>query len=310
MYNSFAPEGVLYGSAENTELIRSVAGLRLAQQTKRTVEAVAVSCGRTLDLKVDLCGMTGIIPYDKTVYSENGTPPKDIAVITRVGKPVCFKVTGFTETTDGETAILSRADAQRECIDDYLSYLLPGDVIGCRVTHTEKFGAFADVGCGVPALLPIDRISVSRISHASDRLRNGMDLRCIVSKTETGPFRLFLTLKEMLGTWEENAADFTPGQTVRGIVRGVEPYGVFIELAPNLSGLSEYSGDVEPGDEVAVYIKSIDRRKMKVKLVIVGKQGKAADPGLKYYVGEDVTHVYRFIYSAPGALKYMETDFS
>lgn len=307
MQNSFVPEGRLYGTAENTGYIRTEAGLRLAFQSNKTLEGIVTFCGRSLDLKVDLCGMTGIIPYSETVYSPEGEPAKDIAVITRVGKPVCFKITGFK---DDKTALLSRAAAQLECMENYVSYLLPGDVIKCRVTHTEKFGAFVDVGCGVTALLPIDCISVSRISHAEDRLRVGDDIKCAVKRVEKKPFRMFLTLKELLGTWEENAADFMPGQTVRGIVRGIEPYGIFIELAPNLSGLSEYREDVEPGDEVAVYIKSMDKKKMKVKLVIVGKQGKAQPAKLKYRTDDDVTHIYKFIYSTPDSNKLIETDFT
>ena len=308
MQNSYKPEGYLYGTAENTEYLKSEAGVRLASQIGKTLEGIVVSCGRSLDLTVDLSCMKGIIPHTETVYCADGGSIKDIAVITRVGKPVCFKVTGFT--ANGDIALLSRAEAQRECIDGYLSYLMPGDIIGCRVTHTEKFGAFADIGCGVPALLPIDCISVSRISHANDRVRPGDHLRCIVKKTEPEPFRVFLTLKEMLGTWEENAREFQPGQTVRGIVRGVEPYGVFVELTPNLSGLSEYRGDLEPGDEVAVYIKSIDPKKMKIKLVIVGRSGKASPTPLKYYVSDDVTHIYKFIYSSSVSPKLNETDFT
>lgn len=309
MTNGFVPEGSLFGTAENTELTGSEAGLRLARQSERIVEGVAVSCSRDLDLHVDLGAYDGVIPGEETVYTDGG-PVKDIAVISRVGKPVCFVVKELTGEGGVKTAVLSRAQAQKRCADGYLSYLRRGDVIDCRVTHTERFGAFADVGCGISALLPVDRISVSRISHASDRLRAGEDLRCVVYRTEHDPLRLFLSLRELLGTWEENAAAFSPGQTVIGIVRGVEPYGVFIELAPNLSGLSEYRSDVEPGDEVAVYIKSIDRTKMKVKLVIVGVRGKAGPAPVKYHVPENVNHIYSFIYSTPECPKLVRTDFT
>lgn len=309
MQNSFAPEGCLSGTKENTEFIRSEAGLRLAKETGKILESTAICCDRDLNLTVALGNIIGVIPKEEAVLPTDGSPVKDIAVITRVGKPVCFKVKDIVSDGGVRKAILSRAEAQKDCIDGYLSYLLPGDVIPCRVTHTEKFGAFVDVGCGVPALLPIDCISVSRISHASDRLRTAMTLRCIVRNIENGPFRMFVTLKELLGSWEENAAEFSPGQTVRGIVRGTEPYGVFIELAPNLSGLSEYRDDVNPGDEVAVYIKNTDGKKMKVKLVIVGRLEKSRQSELKYFTGADVTHIYRWLYSPPYADKIIETVF-
>ena len=49
----------------------------------------------------------------------------------------------------------------------------------------------------------------------------------------------------------------------------MEEYGVFVELAPNLTGLAEPYYDVKAGQKVSVYIKSILPEKMKVKLVIV-----------------------------------------
>ena len=75
--------------------------------------------------------------------------------------------------------------------------------------------------------------------------------------------RVSLSSRELFGTWEENAAKFTPGQTVPGIVRGIEDYGVFIELSPNLSGLSEPFDGISVGDSVSVFIKSIVPEKMK-----------------------------------------------
>ena len=81
--------------------------------------------------------------------------------------------------------------------------------------------------------------------------------------------RISLTHRELLGTWAQNAALFSVGETVRGVVRSIEPYGVFIELTPNLSGLAEPRADLRPGMAVSVYIKSILPQRMKVKLTII-----------------------------------------
>jgi ribosomal protein S1 len=72
-----------------------------------------------------------------------------------------------------------------------------------------------------------------------------------------------------LGTWQENASKFNTGETVSGIVRSVEAYGVFVELAPNLAGLAELRDGIKAGQNVSVYIKAIIPEKMKIKLVIV-----------------------------------------
>ena len=71
-----------------------------------------------------------------------------------------------------------------------------------------------------------------------------------------------------MGTWEENAEMFHSGETVNGVVRSIEPYGIFIELSPNLAGLAEPKPDVYVGQIASVYIKSINPDKMKIKLIL------------------------------------------
>ena len=89
-------------------------------------------------------------------------------MLTRVGRPTCFVITG-APGADGAWR-LSRRLAQRRCRED-LDRLQPGDILPCRVTHIESFGAFCDVGCGISALLPIDCLSVSRIQSPANRVQ-------------------------------------------------------------------------------------------------------------------------------------------
>lgn len=115
----------------------------------------------------------------------------------------------------------------------------------------------------------IENLSVSRICHPSDRLTVGQSILAAVRTVEPENRRISLTHRELLGTWAQNAALFSVGETVRGVVRSIEPYGVFIELTPNLSGLAEPRADLRPGMAVSVYIKSILPQRMKVKLTII-----------------------------------------
>ena len=163
--------------------------------------------------------------------------------------------------------LLSRRRVQELCWKTYLSLLLPGDIIPAKVTHLERFGCFVDIGCGIPSLIPIDTISVSRIAHPKDRFVAGQSIRAIVRSV--GETKICLSHKELLGTWEENAAQFSAGETVVGIVRSVESYGIFVELTPNLAGLAELKEQVLPGQCASVYIKALIPEKMKVKLVLV-----------------------------------------
>lgn len=322
METAYLPEGLLLSSARNRELTSSLDGLRRAMETGTVLEGTASLCDASLCLHVRfpaLPDVEGVIPREEALFARPGEMIKDIAILTRVGKAVCFKVVSVGEPDEiGQvTVLLSRRQAQEECARRYLSGLVPGDVIRGRVTHLESFGAFVDAGCGLSSLLSVDAISVSRIDHPRDRLRTGEVIWAAVRSVDASG-RLFLSMRELLGTWEENAARFRAGQTVTGIVRSVEDYGIFVELTPNLAGLAELRDNDRAaatdmvGHRAAVFIKSILPERMKVKLVLI--DGSSSDPPpeprFDYFItGETVSHIGRWVYSPPHALKRVETVF-
>lgn len=304
----FFPEGMLLNTAANRRRTRSEAALAEAAANEEVVEARAVLCDGDHNLHIEFPCMKGIIPYAEGALGIVEGTTRDIALISRVSKPVSVLVTGFETDENGQRQVIcSRRAAQEKCRRDYIDRLQRGDVIGARVTRLETFGAFCDVGCGVPALLPIAGISVSRISHPADRLYVGMDIYAVVSSVEDS--RICLSQRELLGTWEENAALFSQGETVMGIVRSVEDYGIFVELTPNLAGLAEPREGVCVGQRAGVYIKNILADKMKLKLVLIDTQDlQELPPPLRYFITEG--HIDRWQYSPSGCGKMIETVFT
>ena len=282
----FYPEGTLLKTAENTKYLSSAELFSEAISKNITLEARAVMCDNEHNLIVDLPFGRGIIPrIEGAVGIDDGTT-KDIALISRVNKPVCFKPLCIETDSDGVvTAILSRKLAQQECLKEYIRNLKSGEIINAKITHFESFGCFVDIGCGIPSLIPIDAISVSRITHPTDRFTNGQDILAVVKSVDGN--KVYLSHKELLGTWEENALKFQAGETVSGIVRSVESYGVFVELAPNLAGLAEPFPNAKVGQSASVYIKAIIPEKMKVKLIIVDVFDENIIPEpVEYYITE------------------------
>ena len=161
------------------------------------------------------------------------------------------------------------------------------------------------------SLMTVDCISVSRISNPQERFSLREKINVIVKSIDYENSRIYVSTRELFGTWEENAALFSPGQTVPGVVRSIEDYGIFVELAPNLAGLAEYHDDISVGQCCAVYIKSIIPEKMKVKLVIIDAYDFT--PDLKhpsYFIDTDtVKHLDYWRYSPANCKKLVETIF-
>ena len=314
--NEYLPEGMLLATERNRDYTKDEASLMRAQADGAILEGSAVSCDHSLNLHVEVgAGVRAVIPRGEVQYVTPGDKLKDIAILTRVGKPVCFKVLGFEKIASGEKiAVLSRRAAQRECKINFTGALIPGDIIKSRITHLSGFGAFVDIGCGITSLLSIDAISVSRISHPSARLKVGDTLYTVV-KTVDAAGRIYVSERELLGSWEENAALFKEGETVRGIIRSVLDYGVFVELKPNLAGLAEYREDAVPGQTAAVYIKSIIPEKMKIKLIIIDahdpREEEYIREPLEYFIDtEKITHIDSWVYSPKASKRVIETVFT
>ena len=118
---------------------------------------MCIKCDEFHNLVVDLGSLRGLIPREETALGiADGA--REIAILSRVGKPVCFQVLGFT--SDG-TVLLSRRAAQAEALDYFLEHLRPGDILPSVVQNPASFGTFCDIGCGVTALMSIERCSVS-----------------------------------------------------------------------------------------------------------------------------------------------------
>lgn len=303
----YLPEGRLIDTEENRAALLSQRSIEAACAKGTVLEAPCTMCDTAHNLCVDLGIMKGIIPRTEGAAGIEDGSTRDIALISRVGKPVCFKITGIDRSGAEPAAVLSRKAVQTEAMENYISTLKNGDIIPARVTHLEQFGCFVDIACGIPSMIPIDAISVSRIMHPSDRFSVGQDIFAVVKGKDGG--KIFLTHKELLGTWQENASAFSVGETVPGIIRSVEDYGIFVELTPNLAGLAELRQDVHAGEYASVYIKAIIPEKMKIKLIIVSTSDKSCIKDIpNYYKTEG--RIDKWVYSTPGAPKYIAADFT
>lgn len=287
MSQQFLPEGRLLTTPANRMACASVVGLRRAMEREEILEGTALLSDTQKGLVVSVGPYSGYIPYAETALGLTEGTVREIAVLSRVGKAVSFTVTDIQEKDGRPHFILSRKRAQQQALA-YFEQLPPGKVIPATVTHLESFGVFVDIGCGLASMIGVERVSVARIRHPNQRFRPGQEIWAIVWEQDRLHRHIKLTHRELLGTWEENATAFEAGMTIPGIVRGVMDYGLFIELAPNLSGLAEPHGGIREGDRVSVYIKSMFSNVTKCKLLIINKLSPAPPCQLRYWLPKDL----------------------
>lgn len=273
----YLPEGRLLHQAQNLHWVSGIDTLADAMQRRQIIEAAVQRCDHEKNLHIQLGEFFGVIPRSETALGLSEGKVREISVLSRVGKPVSFRVVGLQANDGTLTPVLSRRAAQLDA-RNWIQSLPVGTVIPATVTHMERFGAFVDIGCGLISMIPIDRISVSRIRHPKYRFYPGQEIFAVYRGIDPVTGHILLSHRELLGTWQENATYFSPGETVTGIVRGIQNYGVFVELAPNLTGLAEKCDGVTENQRVSVYIKSIQPERKKIKLMVIG----ALEPDTEY----------------------------
>ena len=120
----YYPEGRLINTVENLSAMQSLSALTEACHEGRILEARAVVCNSSHDLIVDLGIMKGVIPREEGAVGIREGSVRDIAVISRVNRPVCFVITDFRKNEAGRTiAILSRRLAQERCLNEYSFFI-------------------------------------------------------------------------------------------------------------------------------------------------------------------------------------------
>lgn len=306
--NKYKPEGINWEvKSENT-----IERLNKAMRNGDILESKVIKSDENLNLYLDLCDdAIAIIAYNDIEYNFNSNKTKSVAIMSKVGKTVRFKIKDIEGGKDKYIVHCSRADAQKECYDEYISKLVPGDIVQAHVTHIENYGIFCDIGGGLVALLPIENVSITRITNPKHTLRTWKDLYAVVKYIDKDG-KITLTHKELLGTWEEESSKFNIGETVAGVVKTIEDYGIFISLTQNLSGLAELDKTVHIEDNVNVYIKDINKETMKIKLAIVSSE--TPDPDyinkIRFTYTKKHGHIDEWRYSPECCRKYIGTKFS
>ncbi len=135
----------------------------------------------------------------------------------------------------------------------FLENTKPGDIMPGKITRLEKFGAFVDIGDGVEGLVHISEIGWSRLQDPSEAVSVGQSVSVMVLKVDDvdGRLKISLSIKQAGGEgdpWMKVPQNFPVGTIVKGTVEKKELFGLFINIAPGVTGLlpkSKYRDSID-----------------------------------------------------------------
>ncbi|MEU3776455.1 S1 RNA-binding domain-containing protein [Streptomyces sp. NPDC032472] len=152
----------------------------------------------------------------------------------------------------------------------FLAGLRPGQTLGGTVAALESFGVFValDEGPAHPVFpgvgfITVPELSWRRIGAASDVVRVGQRISCLFLRFDDWHGEARLSLRALQPD-PLRAAGLAVGQTLRGRVTRLVPFGVFVEVAEGVEGLAPAKElpaepeQVRVGDEVRAVVRSLD----------------------------------------------------
>ncbi len=182
-------------------------------------------------------------------------------------------------------AYLEEAASERRKI--LLENLEKGMRVSGKVSSLVSFGAFVNLG-GIDGLIHISELSWCHVEKPSEVLSVGDEVEVEILDVDKERERISLSLKACQeDPWEKLSREVRIGETVRGRVTKLVPFGAFVELRPGIEGLihiSELSNrHVEQPDEVLevnqeIEVKiidiDIDRRRISLSLRQAGGEAR------------------------------------
>ena len=262
--------------------LRAVTLAKLAVGEPATGEVTTIT---SFGVFVDLGGIEGLIKYADLSYGRVRKAEDHV----QAGQELTARVIRIDEAK--EKIVLSLKAMQPDPWLTIGERFAVGQRVRGRVTSVKDYGAFVELEPGVEGLIHFSEIDWSRrAKHPTKTFTPNTDAEAVVLAIDPGQRRISLSAKRLTpDPWDTHAASLEVGQVVKGVVRKIEHYGLFVEIAPGIEGLvhvSDLSWDSRPtqprevaqkGQEISTVILQADLENRKLSLGVKQLQPDAWD---------------------------------
>ena len=180
-----------------------------------------------------------------------------------IGQSFEAKIIDATESE--EKLIVSEKAAWEEKQKDVIASYKVGDQVEGKVTAVTDFGVFVEFGDdNLEGLIHISELAWQRIDNPTDFVKVGDKITAEIIKVEGS--KIFLSTKKLKADpWKDVEKKYKVGDTVKAKVLKVNPFGLFVELDPDIHGLAHISElSYKPITDVSEIAKEGDELKFKI----------------------------------------------
>lgn len=228
---------------------------------------------------IDLGGIDGLLHITDMSWGRVNHPSE----ILSVGQTVPVVVLKYDE--ENERVSLGMKQLNDNPWQKVEAFYQPGSRIQGKVVSLTDYGAFVRLDEGIEGLIHVSEMSWTRkIHHPAKVLTVGQEVEAIVLEVSADNQRISLGLKQLVANpWQELAEQYPVGSHIKGKVRSVTDFGIFINVKEDIDGLvhvSDFSWTkkvkdpkeikemFKKGDEVEAVVLEIDPENERLSLGI------------------------------------------
>jgi small subunit ribosomal protein S1 len=235
---------------------------------------------------IDLGGIDGLLHITDMSWGRVNHPSE----LFQVGDHVRVKVLKFNAETERVSLGLKQIteDPWTRASEKYV----PGTVVRGKVVSLKDYGAFIELEEGIEGLVHISEMSwTRRVKHPSKMVAVGDTVEAVVLDVDTANNRISLGMKQLEANPYEQLRDkYPPGTVVKGRVRNIADFGIFVEIEEGIDGLVHISDMswtqrvkhpsemFQKGDEVEAAVLNIDTADGEKPKISLGIKQLIADP--------------------------------
>ncbi|ELF1071880.1 30S ribosomal protein S1 [Campylobacter jejuni] len=159
--------------------------------------------------------------------------------------------------------------------DEFMKSYKIADVVEGEITSVTSFGAFVKLG-GIEGLLHNEDASWYRNDKCKDKFSQGDKIKVKIIKIDEENQKISLSTKELSSSpVQEYAKIHKVGDIVKGAIRDIKDFGVFVELSKNVDALihkedisTSMLENLKIGDDIEAAIVFIDEKKNRIRLSV------------------------------------------
>ena len=180
-----------------------------------------------------------------------------------------------------------------------------------KVTNLTDYGAFVEVEAGIEGLVHVSEMDwTNKNVHPSKVVQVGDEVEVMILEIDEERRRISLGMKQCKpNPWEDFAREFKKGDRVKGQIKSITDFGVFVGLSGGIDGLVHLSDlswslageeavkNFKKGEEVEAVVLAIDVERERISL---GIKQLGGDPFTNFIAGHDKNSV------VPGTVKSVD----